>query len=62
MKSILAISTALILSSSNGISFAHSIDNPINIEFVQEIAFNEGIEDTEVTQYMFNNRYLKLKN
>jgi hypothetical protein len=59
MKTIIAMSTVLILGGSDGISFSRSVDNPANLEFVQEIAFNEGIDDVEVTQQMFNNRYLR---
>jgi hypothetical protein len=35
----------------------NSIHNPENAEFVVEVAFNEGIKTTEVTQEMFNARY-----
>ena len=35
------------------------ISNPENAEFVNEVAFNEGIEPSKVTQKMFNERYLK---
>lgn len=33
------------------------IRNPDNKEYVEEIAFNEGISYEEVTQEMFNARY-----
>jgi hypothetical protein len=33
------------------------IHNPDNKEYVEEIAFNEGISYEEVTQKMFNERY-----
>jgi hypothetical protein len=59
MKVIIAIALALILDGFNAVKYADSIDNPSNAEFVQEIAFNEGIDDVEVTQQMFNNRYLR---
>jgi hypothetical protein len=36
---------------------ADSIHNPENREYVEEVAFNEGISYEEVTQEMFNNRY-----
>jgi hypothetical protein len=39
--------------------WSDSIDNPMNAEFVNEVAFNEGIEFYEVTQKMFNKRYKK---
>ena len=39
------------------VSWEDSIDNPENKEFVLEVAFNEGVETTEVTQEMFNERY-----
>lgn len=35
-----------------------SILNPENSEFVTEIAFNLGIDNNEVTQEMFNERYI----
>ena len=35
----------------------NSIKNPENQEFIEEIAFNEGIAPEEVTQNMFNQRY-----
>ena len=35
-----------------------SIKNPDNEEFVTEIAFNLGIDNNEVTQEMFNKRYI----
>jgi hypothetical protein len=33
------------------------IHNPDNKEYVEEIAFNEGVSYEEVTQEMFNERY-----
>jgi len=36
---------------------ADDIHNPENDEYVNEIAFNEGISYEEVTQEMFNARY-----
>ena len=33
------------------------IHNPENREYVEEVAFNEGISYEEVTQEMFNARY-----
>lgn len=36
---------------------AADIRNPENREYVEEIAFNEGISYEEVTQEMFNARY-----
>lgn len=36
-----------------------NISNPKNAEFVNEVAFNNGIKASEVTQKMFNDRYLK---
>jgi len=35
-----------------------SILNPENGEFVTEVAFNLGIENSEVTQEQFNERYI----
>lgn len=35
-----------------------SIKNPNNEEFVTEVAFNLGIDNNEVTQEMFNKRYI----
>jgi hypothetical protein len=35
----------------------NSINNPENREYVEEIAFNEGIQTSEVTQQMFDARY-----
>jgi len=37
--------------------WANSVENPENAEFVVEVAFNEDIDTSEVTQQMFNNRY-----
>lgn len=41
------------------VKWEDNIHNPENEEFVVEVAFNEGVEVNEVTQQMFNNRYLK---
>lgn len=57
MKTILLI--LIVLLSGKAINYGNSIHNPDNIEFVQEIAFNEGIKVEYVTQEMFNERYLK---
>lgn len=38
-------------------SYANNINNSDNSEYIEEIAFNEGISYEEVTQEMFNNRY-----
>jgi hypothetical protein len=38
-------------------AYSESILNPENKEFVDEIAFNEGIPSAFVTQAQFNNRY-----
>ena len=38
---------------------ANSISNPENQEFVEEIAFNEGILPQQVSQTMFDERYGK---
>ena len=35
-----------------------NVYNPVNIPYVQEIAFNEDIPMDQVTQEMFNKRYL----
>ena len=39
-------------------SWKDSIYNPENIEYVEEVAFNEGVPAAYVTQAMFNKRYL----
>lgn len=57
MKVVIAIALALILDGFNAVKYADSIDNPSNAEFVREIAFNEGINVSEVNQLMFNKRY-----
>ena len=36
---------------------ANSISNPDNAEYVNEVAFNEGIPASSVTQSMFDERY-----
>lgn len=36
---------------------ANSISNPDNAEFINEIAFNEGVAPQKVTQSMFDARY-----
>jgi len=43
--------------SPSAIHWVDSIENPENEQFVNEVAFNEGIEFHEVTQKMFNKRY-----
>jgi hypothetical protein len=58
MKTFLAILVAIVIGRSDAVKYSDSIDNPANIEFVREIAFNEGIDVSEVTQQMFNERYL----
>lgn len=40
-------------------TWANSINNPENEEFVAETAFNLGINDYQVTQQQFDERYLK---
>ena len=42
---------------SNDVKWEDNISNPDNEEFLVEVAFNEGVETTEVTQEMFNSRY-----
>lgn len=39
------------------VAYADDIHNPANAEYVEEIAFNEDIEPSTVTQAMFNLRY-----
>lgn len=39
------------------VSYADDIKNPANEEFVNEVAFNEDIEPSTVTQAQFNMRY-----
>ena len=58
MKTFLGIIAAFLIGRSDAVKYSESIDNPSNLEFVLEIAFNEGIEVSEVTQQMFNERYL----
>ena len=43
----------------NYIDWSDNISNPENSEFVNEVAFNNGIKVNKVTQKMFNDRYLK---
>ena len=60
---LLIITVALILGSCKSSGHAcdaygkNSIKNPENQEFIEEIAFNEGVAPEEVTQIMFNQRY-----
>lgn len=39
-------------------SYKNSITNPVNTEFVEEIAFNDNIDINKVTQKQFNLRYI----
>ena len=39
------------------VAYADNIHNPANREFVEEVAFNEDIEPSSVTQAQFNLRY-----
>ena len=39
------------------VAYADDIHNPANAEFVEEVAFNEDIEPSSVTQAQFNMRY-----
>jgi len=65
---LLIVTVALILGScaSSGhacdaysdIKWEDNINNPDNEEFITEIAFNEKCAPEEVTQSMFNQRYL----
>lgn len=69
MKKILIIATGLLLASCSmnksitgkvdacPIKWANSIHNPENKEYVEEVAFNENVKASRVTQEMFNNRY-----
>ena len=41
------------------VNWPDNISNPKNAEFVNEVAFNNGIKASQVTQKMFNDRYLK---
>jgi hypothetical protein len=43
----------------NSIDWSDNISNPKNAEFVNEVAFNNGIKINEVTQKMFSDRYIK---
>jgi len=60
---ILVITTVLVLASCKSTYHecdaygVNSISNPENAEFVEEVAFNEGIPASSVTQAQFNARY-----
>jgi hypothetical protein len=41
------------------VKWEDNIHNPDNEEFVVEVAFNEGVEVEQVTQEMFNARYVE---
>lgn len=41
--------------------YSGSISNPVNIEYVEEVAFNLNIAVEAVTQEQFNKRYKPLK-
>jgi len=58
---VAVIVIAVVLSSctvsSNDIAWEDSIANPVNSEFVVEVAFNLDIDVDSVTQEQFNARY-----
>jgi len=62
---LLIATVAFILGSCSSSSHAcdaygkNSIKNPENQEFIEEVAFNEGIPASSVKQSMFNQRYIK---
>ena len=62
---LLIATVAFILGSCSSSSHAcdaygkNSIKNPENQEFIEEIAFNETVTPKNVTQKMFNQRYIK---
>lgn len=41
------------------VKWEDNIHNPDNDEFIVEVAFNEGVEVEQVTQEMFNARYVE---
>jgi hypothetical protein len=41
----------------NSVQWENSIWNPANEEFVDEVAFNEDVASSSVTQQMFDQRY-----
>lgn len=41
----------------NSVQWENSIWNPANEEFVDEVAFNEDVAASSVTQQMFDQRY-----
>lgn len=41
----------------NTVQWENSIWNPANEEFVDEVAFNEDVASSSVTQQMFDQRY-----
>ena len=67
MKRIMLVITTVLVLASCGVGKnchckcdaygANSIHNPDNAEFVNEVAFNEGIEASSVTQAQFDARY-----
>jgi len=66
MKAILILIATIILSGCAIVKetetctgyWPDSILNPDNKEYVAEIAYNLGIDNTEVTQEQFNERYI----
>lgn len=43
------------------VAWKDSIKNPENDAYVVEVAFNEGVDKSQVTQEQFNKRYRKSK-
>jgi hypothetical protein len=41
----------------SSVKWENSINNPENGEFITEVAFNLGIENSQVTQAQFDERY-----
>jgi len=48
----------IILAVYNKLTWKDSIKNPSNYEYVNEVAFNLGINSYQVTQSQFNQRYI----
>ena len=56
---VIVIAIIIVMSScaSTKVSWDDNIKNPSNDEFIDEVAFNLGINKSEVTQEQFNKRY-----
>ena len=56
MPVVIGISVAILVYIGD-VRWENNINNPLNDEFVIEVAFNLDIEPEEVTQRQFNQRY-----